>query len=259
MARIWIGTSGWNYNHWRHVFYPPGLPQREWLRFYADHFRTAEINYSHYREPSKDNWDNWRNTAPRGFRFAVKAHRYLTHLRLLKQPEDSLRRVIEGAERLGRALGPILYQFPSRFHRTAENLARLEHFLPLLPRRHKHTLEFRHDSWFGEDTQDLLRGHHVAFCSYDMPDMQCPLVATAPFAYIRFHGTGRLYAGRYPDDMLEDWARRIRSLARGLDDVYIYFNNDAHGYAVENALTLARLLDAPLANAAEPHEPAKAR
>lgn len=246
MADIWVGTSGWNYNHWRGVFYPRGLPQREWLRFYAEHFLTAEINYSHYRQPSEQSWDNWRLSVPRGFRFAVKAHRYLTHLRRLKDPEDSLRRIIEGAERLGPMLGPILYQLPPQFRRTGENIDRLERFLARLPRRHKHAFEFRHNSWFGDDTLDLLRRHRVAFCSYDMPDTDCPLVATAPFAYIRFHGTGPSYSGRYTDKMLDDWAGRIHSLAGGLDDIYIYFNNDIGGHAVDNAKMLARLLHAPL-------------
>jgi uncharacterized protein YecE (DUF72 family) len=250
LADIWAGCSGWNYAHWRGIFYPGGLPQREWLRFYAQHFLTAEINYSHYREPAESSWKNWRASVPDGFRFAVKAHRYLTHLRQLKDPEDSLRRVIEGAERLGPKLGPILYQLPPQFHRTGENVERLERFLGLLPRRRKHAFEFRHNSWFGDDTQDLLRRHGAGFCSHDMSGMDCPLVATAPFAYLRFHGPGARYAGRYTDDALTEWAGRIRELADGLEEVYMYFNNDMHGYAVENALTIARMLGAPLPAAA---------
>jgi len=252
MTDIWVGTSGWNYNHWRTVFYPRGLPSRDWLRFYAGHFRTAEINYTHYRQPSEKSWDNWRESVPAGFRFAVKAHRHLTHLRRLKDPGDSLRRVIEGAERLGPTLGPILYQLPPGFHRTAENVERLERFLEMLPSRHRHAFEFRHNSWFGAETLDLLRGHRAAFCSFDMPGMDCPLVATARFAYIRFHGTGPRYSGRYTDGMLEDWAARIRSLAARLNDVFIYFNNDIGGHAVDNAQTLASLLSAPTSAVAEP-------
>ena len=252
MADIWVGTSGWNYNHWRNVFYPLGLPQRDWLRFYAGHFRTAEINYTHYRQPSEKSWGNWRESVPAGFRFAVKAHRYLTHLRRLKDPEDSLRRVIEGAECLGPALGPILYQLPPAFHRTPENIEALTRFLRLLPRRHQHALEFRHNSWFGSETLDLLRGYGAAFCSYDMPGIECPLVATTHFAYIRFHGPGTRYSGCYTDGMLADWAARIRALADHLNDVFIYFNNDVGGHAVDNAQTLARLLCAPSAAVAKP-------
>ena len=244
MADIWVGTSGWSYNHWRGVFYPPDLPQRAWLSFYAEHFRTSEINYTHYRQPSAETWDNWRESVSAGFRFAVKAHRYLTHRRRLGDPLDSLERVPKGAERLGDRLGPILYQLPPFFKRTDENAARLEHFLEMLPRRHGHVFEFRHQSWFGAETQDLLRRHGAAFCSYDMAGVDCPLVATAPFAYLRFHGTGAGYSGRYTGEMLKAWAGRLRALACGLDDIFIYFNNDIGGHAVDNATTLARLLDA---------------
>lgn len=246
MANIWVGCSGWNYAHWRGVFYPRDLPQRDWLRFYAEHFLTAEINYTHYRQPSDASWNNWRESVPAGFRFAVKAHRYLTHRRRLSDPEDSLDRILRGAARLGDKLGPILYQLPPFFKCTDEHIERLGRFLQLLPRRLMHVFEFRHESWFGPETQDLLRGHGAAFCSYDMPGIDCPLVATTRFAYIRFHGTGARYSGRYADGMLHDWAGRIAGLAAGLDDVFVYFNNDANGYAVDNAQTLARLLEAPL-------------
>src|SRR5574341_2658892 len=252
MADIRVGTSGWNYPHWRGVFYPRGLPQRRWLSFYAEHFATAEINYTHYRQPSDKSWDSWRQSVPRGFRFAVKAHRFLTHRRRLSDPQDSLDRVLEGAERLGDRLGPVLYQLPPFFKRTDENAARLERFLEILPRRHRHAFEFRHVSWFGAETIDLLRSHGAAFCSYDMPGIECPLVATASFAYVRFHGTGPHYSGRYTDEMLESWAARLRALAAGLDDVFIYFNNDAGGYAVDNAKTLARLLEASIPESVDP-------
>jgi len=256
MTDFWVGTSGWNYAHWRRVFYPADLPPRDWLAFYARHFLTAEINYTHYRQPSDQNWDTWRSAVPRGFRFAVKAHRYLTHLRKLNDPHNSLQRVIKGAARLHGNLGPILYQLPPFFRRNDEHVERLERFLELLPRRNQHAVEFRHSSWFGAETQELLRRHRVAFCSLDMPGLECPLVATAPFAYLRFHGTAERYSGRYTDAMLRDWAGRIRDLAGGLDDVYIYFNNDARGYAIENALTLARLLDASLPSPPQPGGPA---
>jgi len=245
MAVFWIGTSGWNYGHWRGVFYPGGLPQRRWLPFYAGRFRTVELNYTHYRQPSGSAWDAWRDAVPPGFLFAVKAHRYLTHRRRLNDPEDSLRRVIEGARRLGDRLGPILYQLPPFFRRTAEHAARLERFLELLPGDLMHAFEFRHESWFGRDTLAQLERRGAAFCCYDMPGTECPLAATAPFAYVRFHGPGEGYTGCYTDRDLACWAERLRGLASGLDSVFVYFNNDIGGYAPANARALAELLGVP--------------
>lgn len=242
MARYWIGTSGWHYEHWRGVFYPEGLPSRDWLSYYAERFPTVEINASFYRQPKTSTWELWRATVPDDFRFVVKASRYLTHIKRLADPAEPLGRVVAGARLLGERLGPLLYQMPPNFHRTAENVGRLEAFLPLLPRDVQHAVEFRHNSWFGEETADLLRRHGVAFCSFDMAGLECPLRATARFAYLRFHGPGALYASNYGDEMLEGWAARLRALGREVDEVYAYFNNDAFGYALANARRLSELL-----------------
>lgn len=246
MARFWIGTSGWHYEHWRGVFYPDDLAKRRWLSFYMERFPTVELNNSFYRQPKDTTWDGWRKAAPEGFRFAVKANRFLTHVKRLSDCADPLGRFLKGAERLREALGPILYQLPPGFHRTDENVGRLDEFLELLPGRHSHVFEFRHDSWFREETMSQLRRHKAALCSYDMPGMDCPLEATAPIGYMRFHGTGERYSGNYTDKMLEEWARRLDDLGRDLDELYVYFNNDAQGFAVANAEKLAELLDAPL-------------
>ncbi|TEU01732.1 MAG: DUF72 domain-containing protein [Dehalococcoidia bacterium] len=244
MARFWIGTSGWHYSHWRGNFYPEELSPREWLSHYAQRFPTVELNASFYRQPKTSAWELWRRTAPQGFRFAVKASRFLTHIRRLNDPQEPLERVLSGARLLGDRLGPLLYQLPPGFHRTPENVARLEAFLPLLPGDLLHAIEFRHRSWFVDETADLLRRYGVAFCSFDMVGLKCPLLATAPFAYVRFHGSEALYASNYTDEMLEGWAARLRDLAREVDELYIYFNNDAWGYAIANARTLSGLLDA---------------
>jgi uncharacterized protein YecE (DUF72 family) len=246
MARFWVGTSGWHYSHWRGEFYPEDLSPREWLSYYAQRFPTVELNASFYRQPKTSAWELWRKTAPRGFRFAVKASRFLTHIRRLADPEEPLDRVLSGARLLGDRLGPLLYQLPPGFHRTPENLARLEAFLPLLPGDVLHAIEFRHRSWFVDETAELLRRHSVAFCSFDMVGLKCPLLATARFAYMRFHGSEALYASNYTDEMLEGWAARLRDLSQEVDELYIYFNNDAWGYAVANARALTGLLDVEL-------------
>lgn len=243
MTEYWIGTSGWHYDHWRGPFYPQDLPKTRWFRYYMERFRTVELNNSFYQQPKDKTWDGWREEAPPGFRFAVKANRYITHMKRFKDPEQPLARFLKGAERLKSYLGPVLFQTPPNFHRTGENVERIEAFLKLLPRRHRHVFEFRHDSWFGEDTLDQLRRHHVGFCSYDMPDFDCPVTATAPYAYIRFHGSDEVYATNYTDEMLAGWTGQIKKLASGLDEVWIYFNNDAEGYAVANALKLREMLE----------------
>jgi uncharacterized protein YecE (DUF72 family) len=250
-ARFWIGTSGWHYAHWKGLFYPNGLPTSKWLAHYIQHFSTVEINNSFYRQPKTTAWQLWRRSVPDGFRFAVKVNRFITHIKRLKEPEEPVQRFLEGARLLEDRLGPLLYQLPPNFHRTAENEVRLAAFLAILPSGLEHVFEFRHESWFDESVFDLLRRHNVGFCAFDMVDMECPLVATASFAYVRFHGSEALYASNYASGTLEGWAERLRRLAEGLSDVYVYFNNDAYAYAVHNARSLGELLAAPMPLARE--------
>lgn len=246
MARFWVGTSGWHYAHWVGRLYPAELPRRGWFAYYADRFLTVELNASFYRQPKEGTWDAWRRTVPPDFRFAVKAHRFLTHIKRLADCEESLERALNDARRLGEKLGPLLFQLPPSFLRTEENVNRLEAFLGLLPDDLLCAFEFRHSSWFGHETADQLRRHGAAFCSYDMAGVDCPLVATAPFAYVRFHGSVLVYHGNYPDEMLRDWAARLQALGEDLVEVYVYFNNDAEGFAVSNARKLAEMLGAPM-------------
>jgi uncharacterized protein YecE (DUF72 family) len=243
MARFWIGTSGWQYRDWKERFYPKQIAQKQWLAYYCERFPTVEINNSFYMQPSKKSWDGWRETAPKGFRFAVKAHQYITHWKRLKGCEDSLERVLISARGLGPHLGPLLLQLPARFKRTEENAGRLKSFLELLPDGLDSAFEFRDKSWFVDDTYDSLRRHGVAFCSFDSPKLGCPLVATAAFAYVRFHGSGAANGGNYSDRVLRRWAERLRGLAKDREDVYVYFNNDALGHAVSNAETLSEMLE----------------
>ena len=235
-AKYYIGTSGWVYSHWRDVFYPPKLPQSKWLEFYTGYFSTVELNNSFYRLPSEQAFSNWRATSPEGFRYAVKVSRFITHIKRLKDVAEPIETFLERARHLNEKLGPLLYQLPPNMHRNDE---RLESFLSLLPKGLRHVIEFRHQSWLDKGVFDRLRRHNIGFCVFDMPGLPCPLLATADFAYIRFHGSTGLYFSRYSDEELEEWARSISGLAKDLDAVYIYFNNDAEGFAIKNAQTLA--------------------
>jgi len=238
-AKYYIGTSGWVYPHWRDVFYPPKLPQSKWLEFYTGYFSTVELNNSFYRLPSEQAFSNWRATSPEGFRYAVKVSRFITHIKRLKDVAGPIETFLQRARHLNEKLGPLLYQLPPNMHRNDE---RLESFLPLLPKGLRHVIEFRHQSWLDEEVFDILRRHNIGFCVFDMPGLPCPLLATADFAYIRFHGSTGLYFSCYSDGELEEWVRSISGLAKDLDTVYIYFNNDAEGFAIKNAQTMAECL-----------------
>jgi uncharacterized protein YecE (DUF72 family) len=239
MARYFIGTSGWHYDDWRGVFYPEKLPKKDWLAYYAGRFPTVELNNSFYRLPTESAFQNWHDQTPAGFCFAVKASRYITHVKRLKDGEEPLHNFMSRAAWLKDKLGPVLYQLPSSFHRDD---ARLAEFLEKLPKG-RHVIEFRHNSWLDDEIYELLRRYHAGFCIFDMPKLRSPLLATADFAYLRFHGTGEGYSGSYPDAALAGWAGEISRLARGLDAVYAYFNNDVSGHAVRNAVTLREYLE----------------
>lgn len=240
--RYWVGTSGWSYKHWRGPFYPPGLPTSKWLAHYYAEFATVELNNSFYRLPQEKTFRDWGQAVPEGFRFAVKASRFISHIKRLKDCEEPVETFAGRARLLGDALGPILYQLPPNFHCKPENVDRLAEFLSLLPRDVRHVFEFRHDSWFNADVFFLLRMHNVGFCAFHMVDWETPLEATTDLAYVRFHGSDSVYGGSYSDEQLADWARRLQELPEDVAEAYVYFNNDAYGYAVENARTLGRLL-----------------
>jgi uncharacterized protein YecE (DUF72 family) len=234
-----IGTSGWHYNDWRDIFYPAKLAKSEWLRFYARHFDTVELNNSFYRLPSEAAFANWHDLSPLDFTFAIKVSRFITHIKRLKNSEEALENFINRARILGEKLGPLLYQLPPNMHR---NDAVLESFLSKLPQEIRHVLEFRHHSWLEENVFAILRHYNIGLCVFDMSSFTCPLVATTDFAYIRFHGSSQLYSSCYSDEELADWAKKITSLAENLEVVYIYFNNDVEGFAVRNAETLRSYL-----------------
>jgi len=241
-GKIYIGTSGWHYKHWLGLYYPQELPTHEMLSFYANDFDTVEINNTFYHLPAASTFDNWRTTTQKQFVFAVKGSRFITHMKKLKDPRSATAKFFAGAERLDRKLGPILFQLPPRWR---VNLERLESFLAALPKEHRYSFEFRDPSWEIAEVFELLRKHKAAFCIHDLGGKQTPLELTADFTYVRFHGPGEAkYAGSYSTRALKKWAERIREWQRKLARVYIYFNNDVGGHAVNNAKKLKELVSA---------------
>lgn len=237
-GRLRVGTSGWTYDHWRGEFYPSDLPRRRWLEHYASILDTVEINATFYRLPGAETFARWRAQVPPGFRFAVKASRYLTHLRRLREPREPLERFFSRASALGSALGPVLYQLPPGFRPDTD---RLETFLDLLPPGRLHVVEFRDDACFDNDLLDLMASHRVCLCLHDHAGVHVPETVTGPVAYLRFHG-GRGANGNYGRRTLIAQAERIQAWLEAGTDVYAYFNNDVAGNAFRNAATLRRLI-----------------
>ena len=238
IGRARIGTSGFSYAHWRGLFYPRNLRTKDWLPFYMKQFDTVEINSTFYRLPEKEAFMHWESAAPEGFVYAVKAGRFITHLKKLKEPGKSLKVFMERASFLKDTLGPILFQLPPNWGRNTE---RLEEFVESLPPSRRFAFEFRDSSWFNEEVYAILRKRGIALCIYHMVDFTTPFEVTAPFVYLRFHGRGALYGGRYSRSFLREWADLIRGyLKKGLD-VYAYFNNDEAAYAAVNAKELREM------------------
>jgi uncharacterized protein YecE (DUF72 family) len=246
MAHLHIGTSGWVYRSWKGPFYPDTLPSRRYLAFYAQEFRTAEINTSFYHLPRATTFTNWAEQVPENFIFAVKASRFLTHIKRLLDPEEPWQRFVDSAVNLGARLGPILLQFPPSFR---INVPRLEAFFKVAksvrPRQAPLTLvcEFRHESWFHPDIYRLLNRYQVAWCIADGAKYPRKDLVTTDFAYIRYHGRSKMFASNYSKAVLLKEARLIQQYLRDGLDVFVYFNNDANGNAVRNARLLKRLLD----------------
>jgi len=236
VSRFRIGCSGWQYKHWKGDFYPADLPQREWLEYYAWRFDTVEVNNSFYRLPPEGVFETWRTRTPKPFLFAVKASRFLTHMKKLKDPEEPVERLFSRARELRSKLGPVLYQLPKQM---PKNIDRLSAFLEVLPPRVKHAVEFRDPSWYDDDVMRLLRRHNVALCLHDMPGSETRRMLTARFAYVRFHGATGRYNGAYPDATLAEWAQW---LITNDAPAFVYFNNDIGGHAPRDAKRLIELL-----------------
>lgn len=239
MERIRIGCSGWNYKHWREAFYPKGRAVKDWFAFYAEHFDTVEINNSFYRLPKAETFDKWREQAPPGFCYAVKANRFLTQAKKLKDCAEPLQRMMTPFRHLGPTLGPILYQLPPRFR---INLDRLEEFLALAPKDVTNVFEFREKSWHVPETFALLDRYGASLCVHDMPGSAPERLAVGPVAYVRFHGGEGKYWGRYSDEGLLDWTDWMVDQTKAGRPVWAYFNNDLEAHAIHDAMTLKAMV-----------------
>jgi len=264
MAKIFIGTSGWVYPDWIGKLYPFDLPQRKWLEYFGRHFATVEVNSTFYHLMKLETFENWVKAVPDDFVFAVKASRFITHIKRLKDCREPLKLMVRSFSGLGQKLGPILFQLPPRFRADGERLESLLSTVyslqsTLTPRLHSRSVpgnskahsgseirlafEFRDQSWFDESIYQILRKYNAALVIAESgrywPSEE---VITADFVYIRFHGEGGSYASKYTDKDLKSWANRIKKWQKNGLDVYAYFNNDVGGFAVDNARTLISLL-----------------
>jgi uncharacterized protein YecE (DUF72 family) len=241
MPPVRIGCSGWNYADWRGRLYPEGLGTGRWLERYAEVFDTVEVNSTFYRLARPDAVRRWVEQTPDDFIFAVKGSRYLTHVRRLRYMRDGVERFYEAIEPLARSpkMGPVLWQLPANFRRDEELLAEALEALP----EGRHCFEFRHESWFTREVYGLLRSHGVALVIGDHPERPFQThEMTADWTYVRMHHGRRGRRGNYSRSELDEWVERIRRWRRRRA-VFVYFNNDWKGYAVDNARYVLRRLD----------------
>ncbi len=234
-----IGTSGWHYGHWKGIFYPKDISSRDFLRFYQTRFRTVEINSSFYHLPLEKTLSQWKDTAPGGFIFSAKASRFITHMKKLRDPEESLPPLFGRLEILGEKLGPILFQLPPFLKLDPD---RLRDFLKALPRGHRYSFEFRNSDWFREEIYGILAEYGAAFCIYDLNGKLSPRPVTAAFVYVRLHGPDDPYQGQYGARRLSRWARDFAYWSTEGKTIYCYFDNDQAGYAAQDALKLQEMV-----------------
>jgi len=236
---IYIGTSGWQYKHWKGTFYPADLKQDAHFPYYLKSFNTVEINNSFYHLPESSVFKKWRISTPGDFVYAVKGSRYITHMKKLKDCKDALLLFLKNSSALKEKRGPILFQLPPGWKL---NIDRLKEFLQMLPKRQRFTFEFRNTTWYDERVYDLLRRFNCAFCIYELDGHRNPEVVTSDFVYIRLHGPGKKYQGSYTTETLKKWAKKIEVWRKERKDVYVYFDNDQNGYAAFNAEKLIRII-----------------
>lgn len=238
MFNIYLGTSGWNYLDWKDRFYPKGLSQDKWLDHYTNFFDTVELNVTFYRLVKKKIFRGWYDRTPKGFCFVAKGSRYITHIKRLKNCAEPLNLFIDSAKGLKEKLIAVLWQLPPGFKK---DLKRLEIFLKLVTKtRIPQVFEFRHLSWFDKEVYALLKKYNICLCIAHSGRYPCVKEITSDFTYLRFHGGKTLYGGNYSDKELKRWAKFIKDLK--VKDVFVFFNNDAHGFAVKNALRFKELL-----------------
>ncbi len=233
---IRVGTSGWVYRDWRGDFYPDDVPQRRWLEHYATRFATVEVNNAFYRLPEASTFAAWAERTPDDFVMVVKASRFLTHIKRLKDPEEPVARFVERAAHLGGKLGPVLLQLPPTMRCDPE---RLDHALAQFPPDWRLAVEFRHETRFTDETRAVLEGRRAAFCLADSPRRRTPVWRTTDWCYLRLHeGTGSPHPC-YTPSALDKWATRLAELHRADAEVFVFFNNDPTACAVRNAREFA--------------------
>ncbi len=244
-GKVFVGTSGYNYPHWGGgVFYPTNLPQKNWLEYYAKYFDTVELNVTFYRLPKKETFEGWYRRTPPHFIFAVKGSRFITHVKRLSDCEEPLKLFFNRANGLKEKLGVVLWQLPPGLHL---NLMRLENFCRLLREKKysknvRHAFEFRHQSWFCSTVYQLLEKEGFSLCIAHSNRWPSEEALTANFVYLRFHGGLVLYGSNYSYQELQEWADKAKSWLIGKRDIFAYFNNDAYGYALKNAIEFRQLL-----------------
>lgn len=236
---IFIGTSGWHYDHWKGPFYPENLPAEKMLSYYSQHFQAVEINNSFYRLPDSESFAGWRKTVPGPFVFTVKGSRYITHMKKLIDPSETVPPLLAAATALKSKLGPILFQLPPRWKINPE---RLREFLKFLPAKFRYAFEFRDSSWFDDRIYRCLRERGAAFCIYDLAGRLSPKAVTADFIYIRLHGPGKAYQGQYDTNTLAGWAGAFAAWQNQGKEIFCFFDNDQAGYAAQDALRLQEMI-----------------
>jgi len=241
MADLRIGCSGFLYDHWRGSFYPENLPKNHWLEYYSRHFSSVELNVTFYRLPERETFAKWYMSTPEGFLFSLKGSRFVTHVKKLKDCAEPIEAFFSRASVLKEKLGVILWQFPPTFNL---DLDRLNEFLEALkPFNVRNTFEFRNKNWLNKKVYSILEKANAALCMADHPDFLKDLPVTADFIYMRRHGKEGSYATSYSPESLREDAKFIKTTLRKKQDVFIYFNNDASGYAPQNATELISLID----------------
>ena len=238
--KIHIGTSGWHYSHWKGAFYPDDLSSSDYLSFYQERFRTVEINNTFYKTPEKKTLQEWKDTVKEDFIFSVKASRFITHMKKLKDPEEPIHNFLNKISLFKENLGPILFQLPPKWKINSE---RLKNFLESLPEGHRYVFEFRDPSWFDDEVYSLMASYQTAFCIYDLNQQISPKKITADFIYIRLHGPNGPYQGQYSTQDLAGWAGAFSTWKEKVDDIFCYFDNDQAGYAAQDALKLQKMIE----------------
>jgi len=242
-GKLFIGTSGWNYFSWQEIFYPPGLPSKQYLNFYSQFFNTVEINSSFYHFPLIKTYQNWYSQTPQNFIFSVKLHRSITHIKRMVDMQKEWEKFIDGVSNLAEKLGIILFQFPSSFRYNDENFRRIENFfVRIMKEKMKLAFEFRHQSWNNGEIEKLLKNYRAGWVianSSRYPEIE---KITSDFVYVRMHGPEELFASEYSITQLKKLSEKIKKWKKQYD-VFVYFNNDFYGYAVKNAKQLIRLCE----------------